>query len=394
MKSLDEIRQKDEKLSIGLISGTSMDGVDSALVRLKGSGLGTELELLHFITFPYPHQLQEKLFEISHPGQGTTEEICQYNVVLGEVFADAVKALLDEARIESAEVDFIGSHGQTIHHLPTLKDALGYTIVSTLQIGEPSVIAKRTGILTVADFRHADMAMGGQGAPLVPYLDFTLFRSLEKNRGLLNIGGIANLTILKKAGTMEGIVAFDTGPGNMVIDSLMERLFAQPYDEGGKIACSGQVSEELLEVFAHHEYFELTPPKSTGREDFGEDFCSRFLIEARKLHLRQEDIISTATEFTVWSVGYAYREHVEARVNLDEIIVSGGGTENEYIMAGLERELSGVEIASSDKYGIPSAAKEAVCFAVLANETVCGNPSNVPSATGATVPTILGKICF
>lgn len=395
MRTIQQIQQKDEKLSIGLISGTSLDGVDTALVRIKKSGLETKVKLIHFITFPYPEGLKAKLLEISNPSNGSVDEICRYNVVLGEIFADAIKALLNKAGVNADEVDFIGSHGQTVHHLPKPEKVFDYTITSTLQLGEPSVIAKRAGILTVADFRPADMALGGQGAPLVPYLDFTLFRSLEKSRALLNIGGIANFTILKNGCSLSDVIAFDTGPGNMLIDFLMNELFLSPFDENGEIASSGRISAQLLDLTLKHPYFKKQPPKSTGREEFGSEFCEFFLAESERLNLTKEDCITTASELTVRSILAALKNFgSSSEIVLDEIIVSGGGTENLYIMEGLAAASGGVPVKPTDKYGIPSAAKEAILFALLANETICGNPGNVPSVTGANAPTILGKICL
>lgn len=391
---LQTIVSKPEKLAIGLMSGTSMDGVDAALVKILSHEADTRIELIDFITFSYPNGLKRKLLEISTPGKSSVDEICRYNVVLGEVFAEAVKVLIRESSISSNEVDFIGSHGQTVHHLPKADNLFDYSITSTLQLGEPSLIAKRTGILTVADFRPADMAMGGQGAPLVPYLDFVLFRSIEKNRALLNIGGIANLTVLKKNCSLNDVVAFDAGPGNMVIDFLMTELFSKPFDKNGERASSARASPELLDFSLKDPYFKRPPPKSTGREEFGVDFCLRFLDEAKRLNLEAGDIICTATELTVQSIVKALRQFVTPQVAIDELIVSGGGTENLYIMEGLSKAADGISVNPIDEYGIPSSAKEAVCFAVLANETICGNPGNVPSATGASGPTILGKVCF
>jgi len=394
MNHLQEIISKPEKLAIGLLSGTSLDGVDAALVNIRNHGLEVKVKLVDFFTFSYPEGLKAKLLEISTRGKGSVNEICRYNVVLGEIFANAINALLKKAGADADDVDFVGSHGQTVHHLPKPEKVFGYTITSTLQLGEPCVIAKRSGILTVADFRPADMALGGQGAPLVPYLDFTLFRSLEKSRALLNIGGIANFTILKNGCSLSDVIAFDTGPGNMVIDYLMNKLFSSPFDKNGEIASSGRISEKLLDLTLKHPYFKKQPPKSTGREEFGSEFCEIFLAESERLNLSKEDSITTASELTVRSVLAALKNFGPSEIGLDEIIVSGGGTENLYIMESLAAASAGVSVKPTDKYGIPSAAKEAILFALLANETICGNPGNVPSVTGANTPTILGKICF
>jgi anhydro-N-acetylmuramic acid kinase len=394
MERLQKLHSKDQKLIVGLISGTSLDGVDAALVKIKGQGTETKVELLHFLTYRYPDGLKEVILENSTPGQGRVEDICRLNFLLGEIFAQATMSLLEAAGYKTEEVDLIGSHGQTIHHLPEEEMLFDYKIRSTLQLGEPSVIAKRTGIITVADFRPADMAVGGEGAPLVPYFDFVLFHSTDKNRCLLNIGGIANFTVLKNKCRVEEVMAFDTGPGNMVIDALMQKLFQKPFDEQGRTALSGQVSKELLRVGLEHSFFKKPPPKSTGREEFGESFCNRFLTEGTRLNLKPEDIISTASELTVETIWQSYQNFVLPVVEFDELIISGGGTENQYIMESLRNRSKDVAVKAIDDFGIPSEAKEAVCFAVLANETISGSPNNVPNATGASRQTILGKICF
>ncbi len=394
MKRLQEIFAKSQKLVVGLISGTSMDGVDAALVRIRNQGAETNLELKHFITYPYPLGLKEKLLEISTSGQSRVDEICRFHVLLGEIFADAVKRLLNQAAVEPEQVDFIGSHGQTVQHLPEVTRLFDYKIRGTLQLGEPSVIAKRTGIITVADFRPADLALGGQGAPLIPYFDFIIFRSDEKDRGLLNMGGIANLTVLRRNCNLEDVIAFDTGPGNMVIDALMQNFFDKPFDEAGRTAQSGQPSSQLLRFALKHPFFKKSPPKSTGREQFGSTFYDAFLAEGKRLRLPPEDIIATAAELTARTIHDAYQRFVTPKLPIDELIVSGGGAKNGYIMDTLRKKFQGISVKTIDEYGIPSEAKEAVCFAVLANETLAGNANNVPGATGATQPTILGKICL
>ena len=386
-----QILRKRQKLVIGLISGTSADGVDTALVRIRGSSLDTELELIDFRTHPYPRGLREMISELSSlRGEG----ISQLNFLLGELFAEAVIKLLQRIDIEPSMIDLIGSHGQTVCHLPREENLLGYRVKSTLQIGEPSVIAKRTGIVTVADFRPADIALGGEGAPLMPYFDYLVFRSSEKSRGVLNIGGIANLTVLRRGCLVEEILAFDTGPGNMIIDGLMRRLFERDFDKDGEEASKGRVSEKLLGIYMNHPYFHKPPPKSTGREEFGEEFIEDFMKEADRLGLSKEDIIATATELTARSIYQSYCDFVLPEGGLDELIVSGGGVHNRCLMTSLEGHFSGVEVKTSDDFGIPSDAKEAICFAVLANETIHGNPSNVPTATGAYKQTVLGKICI
>ncbi|MFQ5604405.1 MAG: anhydro-N-acetylmuramic acid kinase [bacterium] len=391
---LEQVISKTERRVVGLMSGTSVDGVDAALVKIAGHGFDTQLELMHFLTWPYPEGLKEEIIKISTPGHGRVEEICIINVLVGEIFAEAVHRLLKEAGVDSKTVDLIGSHGQTIHHLPEAADYYNYKIRSTLQVGEPAVISQRTGIVTVADFRPADLAAGGQGAPLVPYFDLIRFRSTEKNRALLNLGGIANMTVLKKNCQMSEVRAFDTGPANMVVDALMQRLFNQPFDRDGRIAQSGSVSVKLLRRSLQHEYFHRQPPKSTGREMFGQEFCERFVKEADDLKLPAADILATAVELTVASIRQNYESFIAPFVEIEELIVSGGGAKNPYLMRSLKDKFEKIPIRIIDEFGVPLDAKEAVCFAVLANETVNGIPNNVPAATGATRPVIMGKICL
>ncbi len=290
MHRLFAIFQKLEKRIIGLISGTSADGIDAALVRIRGHA-GDKLEpherlqIEAFATFPYPPELREQLLAASLPGAGTVDLICRLNIAIGECFAQAALQIIQQAGVKPQDIDLIGSHGQTIHHLPFAEPLAGIPTSGTLQIGEPSVIAKRTGIITVADFRAADMALGGQGAPLVPFLDYMVFHSAELTRGVLNIGGIANLTVLKKGGTLNEVIAFDTGPGNMVIDALAQKFFGKPFDESGALAARGKVSENLLAELLQHPYFAKPIPKSTGREEFGAAYCEQLIQRAAHLQL-------------------------------------------------------------------------------------------------------------
>ncbi len=375
------------------MSGTSVDGIDAALVTITGAGAGAAVELQHFLDFPYPRGLGQEIIALSRPGAGSVDTICRMNVLLGELFAEAALALLQEASVLPERVDFIGSHGQTVQHLPEKEPFFGHEIHGTLQIGEPAVIARRTGIVTVADFRPADMAAGGQGAPLVPYFDYVRFRSSEETRLLINIGGIGNVTRLRKGCGLDEVIACDSGPGNMVIDCLVRNLFDRDFDRGGEIALSGSVSAELLDIALQHPYLQLKPPKSTGRELFGADFSQKLLAAARKLGLAKADIVATAAELTVRTLVAMCRELLGAE-SPGVVIVSGGGSSNRYLMSRLGEELAPAPVQTSDARGVPSGAKEAICFALLANETLCGNPCNVPSATGAQGPAILGKICL
>jgi len=394
MQRLIRIAQQREKIVAGLISGTSADGIDAALVKITGCGVDTGVRPMAFQCHPYPDTIREHLLAVSRPGAGSVDQICRLNIAVGECFAQAALNLMAAANLRPEQVDLIGSHGQTIHHLPNSEPIAGTPSRGTLQIGEPSVIAKRTGVITVADFRPADMALGGQGAPLAPLMDYLLFRSAEKSRGVLNLGGIANLTFLKKNGTVDEVVAFDTGPANMVIDGLMQKLFGRRCDENGEVAGRGSVSRKLLRRLLKHPYFSRPFPKSSGREDFGEAFVDHILRLGSERNLRKEDLVATATALTVQSVGQAV-ELVQSRYGrIDELIVSGGGVHNLTLMNSLRDRLSNMKVSTTSEYGVAADAKEAILFAVLANETVSGHSGNLPAVTGAKEATVLGKICL
>jgi anhydro-N-acetylmuramic acid kinase len=397
MQRLIAIARKPKKRIVGLISGTSADGIDAALVRVHGHAHETvspnaRLQLEAFATFPYPHELREQLLAASLPGAGTVDLICRLNIAVGECFAQAALKIIAQAGAKPKDVDLIGSHGQTIHHLPFAGPLAGIETSGTLQIGEPSLIAKRTGIIAVADFRAADMALGGQGAPLVPFLDYMVFRSTELTRGVLNIGGISNLTILKKNCAREDVIAFDTGPGNMVIDALAQKFFNKAFDEGGELAGRGKVSSDLLNELLRHPYFAKPLPKSTGREEFGAAYCTALIQHATQLQLTPHDMIATATALTAETITRDARLLEKRFGQIDELIVSGGGMHNLTLMEMLRQRF--VKVTTTSDYDLPGDAKEAILFAVLANETVGGYAGNVPSVTGASASTILGKICL
>jgi anhydro-N-acetylmuramic acid kinase len=392
MTRISALQRKKTKLAIGLISGTSADGIDAALVRIRGKGTATRVQLLAYETYPYPKGLRELILANSLPGTGTVDLLCRLNILCAHMFADAVKKLTRAARIPLSRIDFIGSHGQTVHHLPHPYRMFGKTIRATLQIGDPSTIAQLTGIPTVGDFRVADMAVGGQGAPLAPYFDFIVGRSRTKHRLLLNLGGIANFTVLPRNCTVNDVIAFDTGPANMVIDALMQRFFKKKYDAGGRIALRGTVQPKLLSWMMDHPYLRLHPPKSTGREEFGTMFISELLQHARGI--ARVDLIATATEFTARSIFDQYKRFISTWMKVDEVLVSGGGIHNQAIMRSLARLFAPAVVKPIEEIGVSSDAKEAVFFAVFANETLAELPSNVPSVTGARKPVILGKICL
>ncbi len=379
------------KLVVGLMSGTSLDGIDAVLLRLRGNGTATRFEQLAFVTLPFPHGVRRLILRNSNPRSSRVDEIARLNILLAGLYADAVRAVARRARVPLSRIDLIGSHGQTIQHLPKPATLFGRRIRATLQIGDPSVLATLTGITTVGDFRVADVAVGGQGAPLVPYVDWLLFRSRTRNRLLLNIGGIANVTVLRKNSPPEKVFAFDTGPGNMVVDSLMHEFYGKPFDHGGATASRGDVAIELFDLMRRHPYLKAGPPKSTGREEFGKDFVRSILRHASGYD--REDIVATAAEFTAFAVYDGYRRFVERRVRVDEVIVSGGGARNHFFLNELRRYFVRAAVRPIDEMGISADAKEAICFAILANETMAGHPGNLPGVTGARKRVVLGKIC-
>ena len=395
MKAFIELLKKDKKLIIGLMSGTSVDGIDAAIVEITGHGSETAVDLLVFETFPFPSGVPQRILALCHPDTGRVDDICEMNFYIGHLFAEAVKYILQKSGMHANDIALIGSHGQTIHHLPkdagTDSDVSHYP--STLQIGEPSVIAHETGIPTIADFRVADMAAGGQGAPLVSYPDYLLFQDSVKTVGLLNIGGIANLTVLPANGTFDSVSAADTGPGNMCIDAVITEITqgAERYDKAGKRAAQGTPYQRLIDEWLKHPFFDLPPPKTTGREMFGHTYAMECLAACREHNLSDNACIATLTELTIQTIADYIAKFVAEQNAIDTLYVSGGGVHNQTIMRRLDEQLSGTAVESVDSFGISSDAKEAIAFTILANETLHGNAGNLPSATGASVRKVLGK---
>lgn len=390
MKSLYQLTQKQTKRVIGLMSGTSVDGVDAALVEIRGHGLGTRVELLAFHSHPFAVEVRDRIFDLFQPETSRIDEICQVNFLIGEVFADAALAVIQDAQLDAGEIDLIGSHGQTVYHLPPQSEAQYFP--STLQIGEPSVIAYRTGIPTVANFRVADLAAGGQGAPLVPYVDFLLFRQTDRTVALQNIGGISNVTLIPAGASGSDVLASDTGPGNMIIDSTMEIFTAgqERWDNGGEFAAQGSVCESLLREWLQHPFISARPPKTTGREAFGRQFAHRALEQSRHKDLGQADLVATLTAFTAETIFDYYRRFLFPHYSVDAIYISGGGSHNLTLMRHLETLFRPIPLLPIDSIGISSDAKEAVAFAILANESIHGHPTNLPQVTGASQPMVLG----
>ncbi len=372
----------------GLMSGTSVDGVDVAIVDIQAG----KVRLVAFDVFPHKRALRAEILALCDPASARVDRICHLNQVLGEAFAEALIKLCDKAGVPLESIDLIGSHGQTIWHQPQGGRYRGRAIRSTLQIGEPSVIAQRTGITTVADFRPRDMAAGGQGAPLVPFADYVLFRDAKVSRAVQNIGGIANVTFLPRACRREDILAFDTGPGNMVIDAIVRLVTGgrRHFDRNGAMAARGRVSESLLGEMLEHPFLRRKPPKSTGREEFGQAYGSWFSDEAKRRGLSPEDMIATATAFTARTIADACRRFLPERP--DEMILAGGGAHNRTLTGMLQSEMPAVKIRTTEDFGIDVDAREAVAFAILAWATIQGTANNVPSATGAAEPVVLGKI--
>ncbi|MBA5874024.1 MAG: anhydro-N-acetylmuramic acid kinase [Nitrospira sp. CR1.2] len=375
---------------VGLMSGTSADGVDAALVNIVRRGGSSRITLLAFASVPYPRALQQRLVELSLHGQ--VAEICHMNAYLGELFARAALRVIRNAKCRPADIDLIGSHGQTIHHLPKGIREPGVGVVrSTLQIGEPAVIAERTGITTVANFRPRDMAAGGEGAPLVPYAHAIAFRHPRRSRVVVNIGGISNVTYLPAGGAVDELRAFDTGPGNMVLDAIVQVATqrARSYDAGGRMARQGSVNQALLAELMAHPFLMRRPPKSTGREEFGAPFVQALMARQRKARLSLEDLLATCAVWTAEAIG-SCRRWVSGEI--DEVIVGGGGVYNRAIMDALRTVFAPAPVLTFDDCGSSSKAFEATAFALLAHDMLHGHCTNVPGVTGADHPVVLGSV--
>jgi len=375
----------------GVMSGTSADGINVALVNIgrRAGKPGLHLNLIGHAEFPFPTDVRTFILSTMSSTRASVADLARLNFLLGELYAEAVLATQRRFR---RKAELVGCHGQTIYHQGERESFLGRKLAVTWQTGEGAVLAARLGVPVVSDFRPADMAAGGKGAPLVPFLDFLLYRDKRIGRIAQNIGGIANLTAIPAGASATQIIAFDTGPGNMLIDAVTERLFGQPYDRDGQIAASGTVFPSVLRDALRQSFFRRKPPKTAGREQFGREFARDFIRRCGRTDRR--DVVATATALTASSIADAIRCHV--RGNYRELIVSGGGARNPTLMAMLANELQplGLQLRSSDEFGVPSSAKEAVAFALLAYQTWNRRPCNVPSATGARKPAILGKISY
>lgn len=388
MKKFVRLFSKRDKTVIGVLSGTSVDAVDVVLVKIHDSGIKTKIKVIDFISRSVTKELKDFIIKCSSVSGSNAEEICKLNFITGHLFADSIKKIIKKNNLYPKDIDLIGSHGQTIYHFPFNKKQFNITSKSTLQVGDPSVIANQTGITTVGDFRSADVAVGGEGAPLIPYLDYILFNHKTKNRVFLNIGGISNVTYLKKSCKQNEVIAFDTGPGNMIIDSLMEKFYGKKFDKNGRIASTGKFNRDLFNYICSKDKFhKRKPPKSTGREYYNSGFINDIISKFKTVD--SKDIISTFTNFTAYAVYYGLKDFP-----VDELIVSGGGAKNASLVNDLKEYFKDVKIKIINDSGINADNKEAVLFAVLANELVSGNKANLTSVTGSKRNVFLGKICL
>jgi anhydro-N-acetylmuramic acid kinase len=410
-------------LVLGLMSGTSADGIDIALTKISGAPPNLNAKLLKHTSVDFPARVRKEILRIAEQTPVPVGDLSQMNFRLGEIYADAALTACKRFRIAPKKIAILGNHGQTIFHQGPPVKYLGRPTASTLQIGDGSVIAAHTGITTVSDFRPADIALGGQGAPLVPYADYLLYRHPKLGRVSLNLGGIANITVLPAACKPSQVFAFDTGPANILIDALIQHFTRgrQRFDKDAKLAQSGRAAPALVDELMHDPYLTQKPPKSTGREYYGNAYVKNLLAAGRHHHVRPADLVRAVTVFTALSVIDALSRFVLPNHKIDQLIVSGGGAKNPLIMAQLEAALSphvgaqhaapqarkmlpsskvknfpshAIQIIPSDDLGVPTAAKEAFAFALMAYETFHQRPSNLPSATGARGPAILGKISY
>ncbi|MBI3353639.1 MAG: anhydro-N-acetylmuramic acid kinase [Nitrospirae bacterium] len=376
---------------IGLISGTSTDGIDAALVDIKGKGLNSRLKLLAYKTYPYPKGLKERIIELSVKGK--VDEICHINFYLGELFSDAANRIARDSGVKMEDVDLIGSHGQTIHHIPEPRREGRFSVRSTLQIAEPSIIAERTGITVVADFRPGDISAGGEGAPLTPYLHYILFNQPKKSTVVVNIGGISNITYIPDR-DFNKIAAFDTGPGNMLIDALVHNLTngKRGIDKGGALASKGNINDYLISYLMSHPFINKRPPKTTGREAFGAVMLKDVLRIIKNKRISAKDAIATVTAFTAFSIIHNIKRFILSRGDVDAIFVGGGGSRNKTILNLMQKAIDAIPVFVFEDVGYNSKAIEAMAFALFAYETIQNIPSNVPTATGASHPVVMGKI--
>ncbi len=377
-----------KKRGIGIMSGTSLDGIDVLVADIEGHGTNVTVDVLGKGHQSFDKTLLQDVSSMIKRKQSSLADLCSLNYRLAQQFAEAVLVTCEQLKVNLESVDFIASHGQTIYHIG---EKTGTHIPSTMQLGEAAIIAEKTQTMVVSNFRAADMAAGGQGAPLVPYVDVALFSKMEEDVALHNLGGISNLTVVPKNKNMNSVMAFDTGPANMMIDHAMRKLFNQPYDTNGQTSEKGHVIKPLLDTLLKNDYVLKPPPKSTGREQFGDDVTNA-IIETYLPNHTSEDIVRTLTEFTAQSIAKAYQTWVFPRYEVKRVIFSGGGAFNDFLLKRIQALLPTINVETISTYGIKEDEKEALAFIVLAHETLAGYPSNVPAATGAKKSVLLGQI--
>lgn len=387
---------KDVRRVVGMMSGTSVDGVDAALVEISGTDSEPKVKLLAFENKPYPPQVREKIFSLFTPANATVDKVGYMNFLLGEIYAKSALSVIEKAGLKPEDIDAVGSHGQTIWHAPIPESPDGIPVAYTVQIGEGSVIAERTGITTVSDFRVADMAAGGQGAPLVPFSEYLLYRREKETILLQNIGGIGNMTVMPAGAKPRDIFAFDTGPGNMIIDAVISAMThgEKTYDAGGEMAAKGRVCDALLELLKEEPYYSQPLPKTTGREHFGVQYTAQILDWWKQNPIPAEDLIATVTDLTAYSIADAYERYVLPKYQASEIIVGGGGSYNATLLGFMKKRFAphGVAVRTQEDLGLSSDAKEAVAFALMADCCLRGKANTLPSVTGAQHPAVMGKV--
>lgn len=372
-----------ETICIGMMSGTSMDGIDACLLSISDN---LKINIIDSCSVEYPEDLKRKLLNAAN-NKGSVSDVCFLNFIVGEYFADCADKLISKNKSYAKKVEFIATHGQTIFHIPENITLGNVTTKSTLQIGDISVIAERTGIKTIGDFRTKDIAAGGLGAPLVPFADEIIFGK-DKNRAVQNIGGISNVTVLSKD---NDTFAFDNGPGNMLIDYYAKNFFQKDFDKDGQLASQGTVDFKWLNILLKEKYYSQKPPKTTGRELFNEEYAENILNSAPKNH---HDIMATITQLTASVIYESYKDFVFPMTSIDEVIIGGGGAYNKTLMKMLQEKFDKIPVKRHEDYGIPDKLKEAVAFALLGYYTLHNMPNNVPSCTGAKKKTVLGKIAY
>lgn len=384
--------EKPSRLVVGLMSGTSADGVDAALCRITGHGTQSEIQQLNFVFQPFSSEIRQEILRLASGKSACAADFCKMNFLLGELYVEAVESLCAQAGIRSDEIDLIGSHGQTFWHIPQKEEYLGHSFRSTFQLGECSVLAQRFGCPVIGDFRVRDVAADGLGAPLVPYSEFLIYRSETECVALQNIGGIGNITCLPPACELKDVFAFDTGPGNMVMDAVLSELTGgkMTYDAGGQFAASGTVDRGLLDRLMEDPYLSRKPPKTTGREYYGPGYVEKIMAYADKNHISDADLMATVTAFTAETIRYSIEHYFP--IKPDRLIIGGGGSMNKTLLRDIAEILPGCKVMTNEDMGYDSNAKEAVAFAVLANEALFAGCNNVPTVTGAKNPVVMGKI--